>query len=262
MNLGIIGFGIMGRAIADGLRRSETSAQLFVYDKSESQTMEAQTRYGAFVCRTPAELCAKSELLLVAVKPQNTEELFVEFRELCSRMPVISIVAGRTISYFRSGLGTNRVVRCMPNIAATVGRALVGVTIPKGTDEAFRTLALTIIQAIGTPVEVPEEMIAAITGISGSGIAFVLAFLHAMSLGGTKAGLPYPTAQRAALAVLRGACELVESTGEHPISLLSKVASPAGTTIAGLSVFEERGVTSAVMEAVDAAARRAQELER
>lgn len=260
MKVGIVGFGNMGRAIAAGLRNRQPSTELLVYDKLSSQTQDAE-RLGALVCSEPAEICADSDLLVVAVKPQNCDELFDSFRSHSAESAVLSIVAGKPISYLREGLATNRVVRCMPNLAATVGKALVGITIPAETDERLRAAALEVAAAMGTPVEVPEELLAAVTGVSGSGIAFVFAFIHAMALGGTKAGLAYPTAIRSVTAVLEGACALLESSEEHPISLLSRVSSPAGTTIAGVKALEERGFTAAVMEAVEQAAKRAAELE-
>jgi len=128
MKVGIIGFGNMGRAIASGLRRNQADSGLFVFDKEPGQA-ERASEFGAQVCRTPAEICSESELLVIAVKPQNTDDLLIEFRDHTKKSNVLSIVAGKSISYFRMGLGTNRVVRCMPNLAATVGKALVGITI-------------------------------------------------------------------------------------------------------------------------------------
>lgn len=260
MKVGIVGFGNMGRAIAAGLRRSDGKTELFVYDAVASQTGEAGS-VGAKVCAAPAEICAACDLLVIAVKPQNVEQLVADFRAYTEGIQVLSIVAGRRISFFRAGLGTNQVVRCMPNLAATVGRALVGVTIPNDSDELLRSRALEVARAMGTPVEVPEEQLAAITGISGSGIGYVFSFVHALALGGTRAGLAYPTALRAAIEVLQGACTLLEGNGEHPISWLSKVTSPAGTTIAGIKALEEGAFTASVMEAVEQAAKRAAELE-
>ncbi|HUX21163.1 MAG TPA: pyrroline-5-carboxylate reductase [Spirochaetia bacterium] len=261
MKVGIIGFGNMGRAIATGLRHNEPETELFVFDKSTTQTKGAAETVGAVVCTDLSSLCSRSDLHVISVKPQNTDDLLAELREFAAKLNVFSIVAGKSISYFRMGLGTNRVVRCMPNIAATVGKALVGMTIPSDADESLRTNAIRVAKAMGLPMEVPEELLAAVTGISGSGIAYVFAFVHALAMGGTKAGLPYPTALLSAIEVLEGAGALLKDSGEHPISLLSKVASPAGTTIAGIKALEEHAFTAGVMEAVEQAARRASELE-
>lgn len=261
MKVGILGYGNMGRAIAAGLRRNQPETEILVFDKVAAQTKDADRTAGVHVCTEARELCKQSDLLVVAVKPQNTDDLLVELREHSSKSSVLSIVAGKSISYFRIGLGTNRVVRCMPNIAATVGKALVGVTIPSDVDDTLRKRTIHVAEAMGTPVEVPEELLAAVTGVSGSGIAYVFSFIHALALGGTKAGLPYPIALRSAVQVLEGGCALLKSRGEHPISLLSKVTSPGGTTIAGIKALEEYSFTAAVMEAVERAAARAAELE-
>ena len=260
MNVGIVGFGNMGKAIAEGLRKRKPQVRLFAYDKATVQTADA-AHYDVHVCSTTAEICAESDLLVIAVKPQNTDELLADLRSHIARTGVLSIVAGRSISYLRLGLGTGRVVRCMPNLAATIGKALVGITIPSDIDHEMRSSALEVAASMGTAVELPEELLAAVTGVSGSGIAFVFAFVHAMALGGTRAGLSYDTAMRSAVKVLEGACALLEDSGENPIALMSKVASPAGTTIAGIKALEERGFTAAVMEAVERAAQRANELE-
>lgn len=260
MNVGIIGFGNMGRAIAEGLERRKSQMRLLTFDTAPGRA-DAAARAGVQVCSTVAEICAESDLLVIAVKPQNTDQLLADLRGHIAKAGVLSIVAGRSISYLRIGLGTSRVVRCMPSLAATVGKALVGITIPSDTDQELRSIAMEVAASMGTTVEVPEELLAAVTGISGSGIAFVFAFIHAMALGGTRAGLSYDTAMSSAVKVLEGACALLEDSGENPIALLSRVASPAGTTIAGIKALEERGFTAAVMEAVERAAQRADDLE-
>lgn len=262
MKVGIIGFGNMGRAIATGLRRNEPETELFLFDKLIAQTEASAEALGAVVCTDLSSLCTQSDLIVISVKPQNTDDLLSELRPFSGKLNILSIVAGKSIAYYRMGLGTSRVVRCMPNIAATVGKALVGVTIPLDVDETLKTNSIRVAKAMGLPIEVPEELLAAITGISGSGIAYVFAFVHALAMGGTKTGLAYPTALRSAIEVLEGASALLKDSGEHPISLLSKVTSPAGTTIAGIKALEEHAFTAGVMEAVEQAARRATELER
>ncbi len=261
MRIGILGFGNMGEAFAAGLRERQPEWELAVYEKVEAQSRLAAERYGATLCASPAEIAEGSEILIVAVKPQNTDELLASLRPYCRQARVISIVAGKRIAYFQEGLGTDQVVRFMPNLAAREGKAAVGVSCAAGVQPDFRAQALRIAQAVGTALEVSEELLAAITGISGSGLAYVFAFLHAMALGGVQAGLSYPTALSAAFEVAEGAVALLRKSGEHPISLLAKVTSPGGTTIAGVRALEEGGFTAAVMDAVVRASDRARELE-
>lgn len=261
MRIGILGFGNMGEALAAGLRERQPESELSVCEKVEARSRLAAERYGAKICATPAEIAAAAEILIVAVKPQNTDELLARMKSASRGARVISIVAGKRIAYFQEGLGTDQVVRFMPNLAAREGKAAVGVSYAPAVRAEFRSQALQIAQAIGVAVEVSEELLAAITGISGSGLAYVFAFVHAMALGGVQAGLSYPTALSVALEVAEGAVALLKKDGGHPIDLLSKVASPGGTTIAGVRALEEGGFTAAVMDAVVRASQRAHELE-
>lgn len=261
MRVGILGFGNMGEAFAAGLRARQPESTLLVHEKVESRSRLARERYGAKVCETLAEIAATSEVLIIAVKPQNIEGLFTELKSFSRGKRIVSIVAGKRIAQFEAGLATDQVVRFMPSLAAKEGKAAVGVSFGGSVEPEFRSQAISIATAIGTPVELPEELLAAITGLSGSGLAYVFAFLHAMALGGVQSGLSYATALEVALQVADGAVALLRTGGEHPISLLSKVTSPAGTTIAGVRALEEGGLTAAVMDAVVRATERARELE-
>ena len=158
-------------------------------------------------------------------------------------------------------LGTKQVVRYMPSLAAAVGKALVGVSLPDDANEYMRHTAERIAQALGTPLFVPEKLMPAVTGLSGSGIAFVFEFVHALCLGAVQAGMSYDAALTGAVTVLEGAAAALRENGEHPVALLSKVISPAGTTIAGVEQLHRHGFDAAVAAAVTAAADRARELE-
>ena len=127
--------------------------------------------------------------------------------------------------------------------------------------DSFKTQCLQIAGAVGKPIQIPERLMPMMTGLSGSGIAFVFQFVHAMALGGVKTGFGYSAALETALQVVEGAVEVLRKTGETPSAWITRVASPAGTTIEGLQVLEEGGFTASVMGAVEAASRRAEELE-
>jgi len=127
--------------------------------------------------------------------------------------------------------------------------------------DSFKAQCLQIAGAVGKPIQIPERLMPMMTGLSGSGIAFVFQFLHAMALGGVKTGFGYSAALETALQVVEGAVEVLRKTGETPSTWITRVASPAGTTIEGLQVLEEGGFTASVMGAVEAASRRAEELE-
>jgi len=173
----------------------------------------------------------------------------------------VSILAGTRIARLQEGLGTKQVARFMPNIAAVAGKALVGVSFAPEADPGFRADCLALAGAFGSTLEIPERLMAAMTGLSGSGLAYVFAFADAMALGGVAAGFDYATALRVAVETIESGAAMLRSAGAHPRELASRVASPAGTTIQGLRALERGGFAAAVMEAVEAAARRAQELE-
>jgi pyrroline-5-carboxylate reductase len=258
--LGIVGFGNMGEALAAGFRTEHPSTRILIADKRGDRTALGAERYGCIVADGWAELFS-ADAVVLAVKPQDLTALASQVGDAGRNAGIISIAAGTPIRFFEKHFASHRVVRFMPNLAAQEGRALVAVSIGEGADDELRERALAVARALGTPMELPEKLMPAMTGLSGSGIAYVFAFLHALALGGTKAGVPYDTALEAALTTLEGAVAAVRNRREHPVALLSKVASPAGTTIEGIRVLEERGFTAGVMEAVVAAARRAEEME-
>jgi pyrroline-5-carboxylate reductase len=256
--LGIIGFGVMGAAFAEGLSRRQPGLRISVYDVKKDRAAGAGAAVSA--AASASQVVTGSELTILSVKPQDLAVLMEELRPVSAGRRFVSILAGKRIDTISAGLGTGEVARFMPNIAATVGKSLVGVSFSPTASPAFREDALGVARALGTPLEVPEKLLAAMTGVSGSGIAYALTFLHALALGGVAAGFDYPTALKAALGCVEGAVGLL-SAGGHPIELASRVISPAGTTIQGLRALERGGFTASVMEAVEAAARRAIEFE-
>jgi pyrroline-5-carboxylate reductase len=258
--LGIIGFGTMGESFARGLRRTMPDLALAACDVRAGRVEAAGKPLGVAALGSAAEVFAKSDLAILCVKPQDLAALAGEARPHSRGKRVISILAGKRLQTLAECLATDNVARFMPNIAATVGNSLVGVSFGPGAEPGFRADCLAIAGALGKPMEIPEKLMAAMTGVSGSGIAYVLAFVHAMALGGVAAGFDYPTALAVAAAGLESAAGLLVP-GAHPLELASRVASPAGTTIQGMRALEKGGFTAAVMEAVEAAARRATELE-
>jgi pyrroline-5-carboxylate reductase len=259
--IGILGFGNMGSALAAGLQRSG-GFTVTVNDVRPERTLEARERFGLAVVEDKKDLFAGSDVVVLAVKPQEWLGLAPLLGGMGRGRAAISIMAGVGLAGIREELQADAVARFMPNLAAREGKALVGVAFGEPAPEPFRETALAVARAMGTPLEVSEHLMAAVTGISGSGIAFVFAFLHAMALGGVSVGLAYPSALKAALATVEGAVEVVRASGENPVEWLTRVISPAGTTIRGIEALEAGGFTRAVMEAVRKAAERAAELER
>lgn len=261
--LGIIGFGTMGEAFATALRRKDPRLALSAFDLRPERLAAAAPGLGIAVARDPAAVVRDSGLVLLCVKPQDIGALFVALAPHAKGRRFVSILAGTRIQRLSEGLGTPHVARFMPNIAAVAGKALVGVSFAPNAEPSFRADCLEVAGAFGTSLEIPERLMAAMTGLSGSGLAYVFAFADAMALGGVAAGFDYPTALAITVEALESAAAMLKAGPGpvHPRELASRVASPAGTTIQGLRALERGGFAAAVMEAVEAAARRAQELE-
>ncbi len=259
--VGIIGFGVMGEAFATALRRGQPGLPLAVFDSRVERREAAQRLPGVVVPASAADLVRLGGLVILCVKPQDLEALLAALKPVAGSARFVSILAGKRIRTVSEGLGTKAVARFMPNIAAVAGRALVGVSFAADAPAPFRAECLAAASVFGTALEIPERLMAAMTGLSGSGIAYVLSFVDSMAMGGVAAGFDYPTALRVATEALESAAALLKSSGAHPRELASRVASPAGTTIQGLRALERGGFAAAVMEAVEAAARRAAELE-
>ena len=258
--VGIIGFGVMGEAFAACLARKLPRLSLVAYDAKEDRREAASATHGLAVAATGAEALRDSDLAILAIKPQDFAAFAEEVKGGARGRAIISILAGRSIQVIAESLGTDQVARFMPTLAAVKGASMVGVSFHPAAATALRDDARAIARALGTALEIPEKLMGAMTGVSGSGLAFVLQFVHGMALGGVAAGFDYRTALAVAVAGLEGAASLLKD-GSHPLELASRVTSAAGTTIQGVRALERAAFTAAVMEAVEAAARKANEFE-
>jgi pyrroline-5-carboxylate reductase len=258
--IGIIGFGVMGQAFADGLAARMPGVALAAYDVRQDHLEAAARQRSVSPARGPAEVFASADVVILAIKPQDFSAFAADLKGAARGRRVISILAGRKIQAIADALGTDQVARFMPNVAATRGASLVGVAFHPAASPETRTDSLAVAAAIGSSMEIPEKLMSAMTGVSGSGIAYVFAFAHAMALGGVASGFDYKTAVSIVASTLESAAALMKD-GTNPVELASRVISPAGTTIQGLRALEQGGFTAAVMSAVEAAARKAAEME-
>jgi len=261
-SVGVIGFGNMGEALAVGLAKKNLSASVGVFEQNPQARAKALKNRKLTVHDSLESLVDASAIVVIAIKPQDIPALLAKLRPQAHGKAFISLAAGLGSHYFQKELGVDQIVRFMPNLAAKVGKSLVGISPGAECGPTFADQAQQIAGAIGRPVVLPEKLMAAITGLSGSGIAFVFHFVHALALGGVREGFAYPQALSHALDTIEGAVALLRDSGDHPIAFESRVCSPSGTTIEGVKALEKAGFTDAVMEAVTASARRAHELER
>jgi pyrroline-5-carboxylate reductase len=208
------------------------------------------------------EVVRQSDVLLLAVKPQSMAGLLQEIRpEIAPRHLVVSIAAGITLRQLSEGLGAGcRLVRVMPNTPCLVGASASGYAPAATATPDDIALVDRLLNAVGKAYRLPEHLLDAVTGLSGSGPAFVYLVIEALSDGGVKMGLPRDVATALAAQTVLGSAQMVLQTGQHPGVLKDMVTSPAGTTIAGLHALERGGLRAALMDAVEAATRRSMEL--
>lgn len=208
------------------------------------------------------EIVASSDVLIIAVKPQSMATLFHELQgHITDRHLVVSIAAGITLKQMADGLlGNLRLIRVMPNTPCLVGESAAGLAAGPGARPDDTRLVERLFNAVGKAFVVPESMLDAVTGLSGSGPAFVYMMIEAMADGGVRVGLPRDVALTLAAQTVLGAARMVLTTKQHPGQLKDAVTSPGGTTIAGVHALERGGLRAAVMDAVEAAAKRSAEL--
>jgi len=263
-SLGVIGAGNMGSALVKGIVRAGALApdKIVVADPDGSRSAALCKESGVRRAKANTEVARDSEYVVLAVKPGVIGPVTQEIAgELGEEQTLVSLAAGVPLSRIREKLGAARpaLVRVMPNTPALVGAGMFAVSAPGVAEERVARLT-EFLSAVGEVVQVREELMDAVTGLSGSGPAFVFVFIEALSDGGVAAGLPRAVAQRLAVRTVEGAAKMVRETGEHPGALKDAVASPGGTTIAGLAELERAGFRGAVAAAVRAAANRSREL--
>ena len=261
VQLGIIGGGMMAEAIFSRLLAEKIYApsQIQVSEPRAERCQELVERYGVQVTADNREVADASEILLLAIKPQIFGAIAAELGDISMPL-VVSILAGMPLSKLEAAFPGCPAIRVMPNAPATVGAGMSAIAAGSQATPAHVEQAKTLLAAVGEVVEIPEKMMDAVTGLSGSGPAFVALAIEALSDGGVAAGLPRTIATPLAIQTVLGTAQMLQDTGLHPGELKDRVTSPGGTTIAGVRQLENAGLRSAFMEAVVAAYRRSQEL--
>ncbi len=261
--LGLVGGGVMGEAILTCLLTQKVYCpeDIIVSDPQASRRADLVQKYGVAVSDRNFSVF-DSEVVLLAIKPQIFAAIAQELvTEGCASSGlVISILAGVTLAQLEAAFVNSPVVRAMPNTPAQVGAGMTAIALGKLVTPTQKVLAQNIFAAVGEVVEVPESLINAVTGLSGSGPGYVAVIIEALADGGVASGLPRAIAMQLAVQTVLGTAQLIAKTGLHPAQLKDQVTSPGGTTIAGIAQLEKSGVRSGIIEAVKAATRRAEEL--
>ena len=268
VKIGFIGGGQMAEALLKGLfKAGATEPEKVLVSEPYAPRREHLSREfpGVKVIFDNCALVRESDFVVLAVKPQVMKEVLKEISLSVDpeRHLILSIAAGIPSSFLEAFLPEKtRVIRVMPNTPALVLEGVSAFTGGRYTTPEDLALAEEFLKAFGECVALPESYFDAVTGLSGSGPAFVAAFYEALVDGGVKVGLPRPVAEKLALQTILGTARLLKETAKDPYQLKAMVTSPGGTTIAGLKALAERAFPGAVMEAIEAATARSAELTR
>jgi pyrroline-5-carboxylate reductase len=261
---GFIGSGKMATALIKGMLRAGIAPvdAIRASDPLSAARTLLESDTGVTVYDSNLPVAQQSDVVVLAVKPQSMRQVLENLRAVVTAEHlVVSIAAGITIASICQGLRPGvRVIRVMPNTPALIGEGASAYSLGPGVRPEDERVVKSFLDSVGQTVGVAEPLLDAVTGLSGSGPAFVYLMIEALSDGGVRTGLPRDVATLLATQTVLGAARMVRDTGQHPGVLKDQVASPGGTTIAGLHALERAGVRGALIDAVEAATRRSVEL--
>lgn len=264
LKIGFLGAGKMATALAKGFLHAKLvkANQLFAADPYATAREHFFTETGAKIFAANVDVARRANVLVLATKPDQVASALSEISGVFSQKHLlISIAAGVTIAKLEGALpAATRVIRVMPNTPALVGVGAAGFALGKNATAADGELARRLLSAVGEALQVKESLLDAVTGLSGSGPAYVYQFIEALSDGGVAAGLPRDVATRLAAQTVLGGAKMVLETGQHPGALKDQVTSPGGTTIEGLHELEKGKLRATVMSAVRAATEKSKKL--
>ena len=262
MVLSVIGTGQMGQALIRGMIQNEVlhPDHLRLFDVDRRKAEETASQYGGMVCRTAEMAVRESDLVLLAVKPAVVADVVRSIKSVLDHQIILSIAAGITLSDLRSWTGDAiALARIMPNTPAQVGAAVSAVCFDQASEEQ-KEKTRKLLQACGRVFDVHEQAMDAVTGLSGSGPAYIMLVIEALADGGVLEGLPRDMALEMAAMTVFGSAKMVLDTGRHPAVLKDQVCSPGGTTIAAVKSLESDAIRSALIHAVSAAASRSRQM--
>ncbi|MEO1391692.1 MAG: pyrroline-5-carboxylate reductase [Cyanobacteria bacterium J06634_5] len=275
VRLGMIGGGVMGEALLSRLlSQGLYSPEEILLGEPSSERREVMSeQYGIQTTERNRDVIKASRVILLAIKPQIFKLVARDFAAVRADIDagsgpltpdspplLLSILAGVPLAQLEDAVPGWPVVRAMPNTPATVGAGMTAIALGSRASSDHAELAQEIFSAVGEVVTVPESLMDAVTGLSGSGPAYVSIMIESLADGGVASGLPRVIANQLALQTVLGTAELLAQTGMHPAVLKDRVTSPGGTTIAGVACLEELGLRTSLIEAVRVASSRSREL--
>lgn len=263
--IGFLGAGSIAESLvrgmlAAGIVRPE---QILIANRSNRERLsELADRYGVGAASSRRKLVSASDIIILACKPKDMADLLAEVSEKSRPGQLfLSLAAGVATSFIAERLNPGvQVVRSMPNTSCQVGESATAISRGPGATAETMELIAYILGSVGQVTEVPEVQLDAVTGLSGSGPAYIYFIMEAMIQAGQSVGLPADVARALSLQTLKGAAKMLEETGEEPSVLRERVTSPNGTTYAGLQVLNEAGFSQALVRAIGRATERSKEL--
>lgn len=262
MKIGFIGLGNMAKAMIGGMlsKGIVTKEDVLGSARTEETLLSIRKQYGIETRLDNKEVARCADILILAVKPQFFGEVIPEIKgEVDKKTIVISIAAGKSIADIEALFGKElKVVRCMPNTPALVGEGCSGICRNARVTDEEMAKCMQLMESFGLAREVPESLINAVAGVSGCSPAYVFLFMEALADGGVAAGMPRKQAYTFVAQAVMGSAKLMLETGMHPGELKDMVCSPAGTTIEGVRILEEKGFRGAIMDAVKASVEKAE----
>jgi len=259
--IAFIGTGSMARAIIKGLVQTKTIAPKHIRasDRRDDQRSKASERYGILTFEKNTEAISGADYIFLAVKPQGIAAVLKELKpHLSNDQCIVSVAAGIRIDLMESILGDKtKIVRSMPNICSRIGEGATAISGGHFATDSDLTAVKTLFDAIGMTVIVPEDQMDSVTGLSGSGPAFIFMIIEALSDAGVKMGLSRKNAHELSCQTVLGAAKLVQESKEHPGRLKDMVCSPGGTAISAVHTLEAGGLRTTLINAVETAAKRA-----
>lgn len=262
--IGFIGGGNMAEALIKGVKISKPhlAEDILVSEPREERRKYLEVTYGIKTTSDNKNVALISEVIILAVKPQNMDEVLSEIKEIVTdEKTVVSIAAGIPLSYLQSMLKTSKLIRVMPNTPALVMEGMSVISLCSCLPMAVVAPVRDIFMSVGKVMTLPEKYMDSVTALSGSGPAFIALFIESLIAAGEKMGLETNNASELVIQTFIGTSRLIDS-GMPLKKLREMVTSPGGTTAAGLRTFEERGFQNIVTEALQSACRRAEELGR
>ncbi|MDR3567276.1 MAG: pyrroline-5-carboxylate reductase [Syntrophobacteraceae bacterium] len=263
-SIGFIGGGNMAEALIRGLISASlfSAERVFAFDVLYSRLEYLKKEFAIHGSKDIAELARSSSIIVLAVKPQSISDVLDTLSgHLLHKPLILSIAAGVALGTLEKRLPEKTaIVRVMPNAPALVQQAASALSRGRAVSQDQMEMSLALFRAVGKAVEIDEKLMNAVTGLSGSGPAYVLLMIEALIDSGVLMGLPRQAAKELVVQTVAGTCRLLETSGKHPAELRDVVTSPGGTTIHGLQVLESYSTRAAFMECVEAATKRSEEL--